>query len=174
MLAQAIAFVAAILIIGFACVYVVRQLVSHWRQNRHIDSYCYRTSAAVPRALPASHWPLSSTTAGKRWAFLVVDGHDPRIHAPYFCPQLCRYDHDKKLVPLQGNEIRRLIAQSLEFGATEWRPRHRPAEKMPDQPIISPQMHADFDTAGLDMSTVQNSAATGAQPVPGALLRTTA
>ena len=37
--------------------------------------------------------------------FLVVDGYDPRIHALYFCPQLYRYDPDKKLVPLQGEEI---------------------------------------------------------------------
>src|SRR5205085_6589839 len=34
--------------------------------------------------------------------YLVVEGYDPRIHALYFCPQLYRYDADKKLVPLQG------------------------------------------------------------------------
>src|SRR5262245_11625228 len=48
--------------------------------------------------------------------FLVVEGYDPRIHAVYFCPQLFRYDPDKKLVPLQGEEIGRLIAQALEGG----------------------------------------------------------
>src|ERR1700730_14839090 len=37
--------------------------------------------------------------------FLVVEGYDPRIHAVYFCPQLYKYDPDKKLVPLQGEEI---------------------------------------------------------------------
>ena len=37
--------------------------------------------------------------------FLVVEGYDPRIHAVFFCPQLFRYDPDKKLVPLQGEEI---------------------------------------------------------------------
>lgn len=47
--------------------------------------------------------------------FMLVDGYDPRIHALYFCPQLYRYDNDK-LVPLQGEEISRLIAQSLEGG----------------------------------------------------------
>jgi hypothetical protein len=35
--------------------------------------------------------------------FLVVEGYDPRIHAVYFCPQLYKYDSDKKLVPLQGD-----------------------------------------------------------------------
>jgi hypothetical protein len=45
--------------------------------------------------------------------FLVVEGYDPRIHAVYFCPQLYKYDTDKKLVPLQGEEIGRLIAHSL-------------------------------------------------------------
>src|SRR5947199_9880357 len=46
--------------------------------------------------------------------FLVVEGYDPRIHAVYFCPQLYKYDPDKKLVPLQGEEIGRLIAHALE------------------------------------------------------------
>src|SRR3954467_15656858 len=35
--------------------------------------------------------------------FLVVEGYDPRIHALFFCPQLYKYDADKKLVPLQGD-----------------------------------------------------------------------
>src|SRR5579883_2263773 len=48
--------------------------------------------------------------------FLVVDGYDPRIHAVYFCPQLYKYDPDKKLVPLQGDEIGNLIARALEGG----------------------------------------------------------
>src|SRR5580704_19225792 len=39
--------------------------------------------------------------------FLVLEGYDPRIHAVYFCPQLYKYDPDKKLVPLQGEEIGR-------------------------------------------------------------------
>ena len=49
----------------------------------------------------------------KRKPFLVVNGYDPRIHAVYFCPQLYRYDSDKKLVPLPGEEIGKLIAQSI-------------------------------------------------------------
>ena len=45
--------------------------------------------------------------------FLDVQGYDPRIHIVYFCPQLYKHDSDKKLVPLQGDEIGRLIAQAL-------------------------------------------------------------
>ena len=104
--------------------------------------------------------------------FIVVDGYDPRIHALYFCPQLYRYDPDKKLVPLQGEEIGRVIAQSLESGVTERRPWYGPSEKMPDQPIISSQMHTEFDTVIVDMSTARNAATTGSQPSPGTIART--
>jgi hypothetical protein len=69
--------------------------------------------------------------------FLNVEGYDPRIHAVYFCPQLYKYDPDKKLVPLQGEEIGRLIAQALASGVKERRPWYEPAEKLPDQPIIN-------------------------------------
>jgi hypothetical protein len=48
--------------------------------------------------------------------FLEVDGYDPRVHVVYFCPQLYKYDPDKKLIPLQGDEIGRLIAHALESG----------------------------------------------------------
>jgi len=98
--------------------------------------------------------------------FLEVDGYDPRIHALYFCPQLYKYDPEKKLVPLQGDEIGHLIAQSLESGVTERRPWYGPAEKTPDQPIINTQMHTEFDTVVVDMSSARSSAATGSQPSP--------
>jgi hypothetical protein len=93
--------------------------------------------------------------------FLVVEGYDPRIHAVYFCPQLFRYDPDKKLVPLQGEEIGRLIAQSLEGGVTERRPWYEPSDKMPDQPIISAPMQTEFDTVVVEMPGARSSAATG-------------
>jgi hypothetical protein len=48
--------------------------------------------------------------------FLDVEGYDPRIHAVYFCPQLYKYDPEKKLIPLQGEEVGRLIAQALAGG----------------------------------------------------------
>src|SRR5215471_9732480 len=68
--------------------------------------------------------------------FLVLEGHDPRIHAVFFCPQLYKYDSEKKLVPLQGDEIGKLIAHSVEGGITERRPWYDPSEKLPDRPII--------------------------------------
>src|SRR5262245_54170225 len=93
--------------------------------------------------------------------YLVVDGYDPRIHALYFCPQLYHYDPDKKLVPLQGEEIGRLIAQALEGGVNERRPWYEPNEKLPEQPIISAQMNQEFDTVVVDMPGARNSVAAG-------------
>src|SRR2546429_284688 len=83
--------------------------------------------------------------------FLVVEGYDPRIHAVYFCPQLYKYDSDKKLVPLQGEEIGRLIANALEGGITERRPWYGPAEELPDQAIISTPLLKGFDTLVVDL-----------------------
>src|SRR5437763_8916500 len=88
--------------------------------------------------------------------FLAVEGYDPRIHALFFCPQLYRYDPDKKLVPLQGEEIGRLIAQSLEAGVAERRPWYAPAEKMPAQPIINPPGTTEFDTVVVEMAGPRN------------------
>ena len=48
--------------------------------------------------------------------FLVLEGYDPRIHALYYCPQLYKYDGDKKLVPLEGEEIGRLVAKAVQNG----------------------------------------------------------
>jgi hypothetical protein len=92
--------------------------------------------------------------------FLVVEGYDPRIHAVYFCPQLFRYDPDKKLVPLQGEEIGRLIAQALESGVNERRPWYEPSEKMPDQPVLSAPMQTEYDTVVVEMPNARSSAAT--------------
>ncbi len=90
--------------------------------------------------------------------YLVVEGYDPRIHAIYFCPQLYKYDSEKKLVPLQGEEIGRLIANSLENGIVERRPWYQPIEKVPDQPIIDAPPKAEFDTLVVDLPETQNSA----------------
>src|SRR5207253_1499519 len=89
--------------------------------------------------------------------FLVVEGYDPRIHAVYFCPQLYRYDTDKKLVPLQGEEIGRLIAHALEGGVTERRPWYEPSEKLPDQPIITTPLQKEFDTLVVDLPGAKSS-----------------
>lgn len=93
--------------------------------------------------------------------FLVVDGYDPRIHALYFCPQLYKYDQDK-LVPLHGEEIGRLIAQSLEAGVNERRPWYEPLDKTPDEPIISGPMQGEFDAVVVEMPTRPSSALTSA------------
>jgi len=92
--------------------------------------------------------------------FLVVEGYDPRIHAVYFCPQLYRYDPEKKLVPLQGEEIGRLIAQALEAGVKERRPWYGPSEKTPDQPVIDTPLQTEFDTVVVEMPTARSSVAT--------------
>ncbi|HKA81659.1 MAG TPA: hypothetical protein VKD43_16590 [Xanthobacteraceae bacterium] len=91
--------------------------------------------------------------------FLVVEGYDPRIHAVYFCPQLFRYDPDKKLVPLQGEEIGRLIAQALEGGVNERRPWYEPSEKMPTQPVLNTPMQTEYDTVVVEMPNARGSAA---------------
>src|ERR1700756_3652444 len=63
----------------------------------------------------------------RRAHFLVVEGYDPRIHAVFFCPQLYKFDSDKKLVPLQGDEIGKLIAHALERGIAERQPWYEPS-----------------------------------------------
>ncbi len=91
--------------------------------------------------------------------FLVVEGYDPRIHALYFCPQLYRYDSDKKLVPLQGEEIGKVIAQSLESGVTERRPWYEPAERFPNDPIVNADNQDEFDTVVVEMPSARNAVA---------------
>jgi hypothetical protein len=93
--------------------------------------------------------------------FLIVEGYDPRIHALYFCPQLYRYDPEKKLVPLQGDEIGRLIAQSLEGGVKERRPWYGPSEQLPDEPIVATPTETEFDTVVVEMASARNSATSG-------------
>jgi hypothetical protein len=85
--------------------------------------------------------------------FLVLDGYDPRIHALYFCPQLYRYDSDKKLVALEGEEIGTLLAQSLQDGVVEKEPWYEPSEELPNEVIISKAFNSDFDTVVVDLPT---------------------
>ena len=87
--------------------------------------------------------------------FIVVEGYDPRIHAVYFCPQLYKYDADKKLVPLQGDEIGRLIAHSVEAGVTERRPWYAPLEEPPSEPIINTPVDTDYDTRVIELSSAR-------------------
>ena len=69
--------------------------------------------------------------------FLDLDGYDPRIHVVYFCPQLYKYDPDRKLVALQGEEIGTMIAHALQDGINERRPWYEPSEELPVQPVIA-------------------------------------
>lgn len=89
--------------------------------------------------------------------FLDIDGYDPRIHAVYFCPQLYKYDADKKLVPLQGEEIGRLIAQSLTAAVKDRRPWYEPSEKLPDQPIIN-NPKDEFETLVVETPSARSAA----------------
>ena len=95
--------------------------------------------------------------------FLVLEGYDPRIHAVFFCPQLYKYDSEKKLVPLEGDEIGRLIAHAVEGGITERRPWYAPSETLPDRPIIDAQMNMEFDTVVVDIPSVPNPAVRGSK-----------
>jgi len=88
--------------------------------------------------------------------FLDVEGYDPRIHAVYFCPQLYKYDPDKALVPLQGEEIGKLIAQSLASGVKARTPWYEPFEKLPDQPVVNAAKD-HFDTLVVDMPSAQDA-----------------
>jgi hypothetical protein len=94
--------------------------------------------------------------------FLDVEGYDPRIHAVYFCPQLYKYDPDKKLVPLQGEEIGKLIAQALASGVKERRPWYEPSEKLPDQPIVN-AAEDEFESLVVEMPSARD--ATGKKPL---------
>jgi hypothetical protein len=89
--------------------------------------------------------------------FLVLEGHDPRIHSVFFCPQLYKYDTEKKLVPLHGDEIGRLIAHAVEDGIAERRPWYDPSEELPNRPIIDAQMNTEFDTLVVDMPSVERA-----------------
>ncbi len=98
--------------------------------------------------------------------FILVEGYNPRIHTLYFCPQLYRYDTDRKLVPLQGEEIGQLIAQAAEAGVTERRPWYEPSEKLPNRPPINTAtLMNEFDTVVVEMPDTRSSNAAASQPV---------
>jgi hypothetical protein len=68
--------------------------------------------------------------------FLVLQGYDPRIHAVYFCPQLYKYDGDNALVPLTGEEIGQLVAQSVQEGVLEKQPWYTALDELPSKPAF--------------------------------------
>ena len=94
----------------------------------------------------------------KRKHFLVLEGSDPRIHALYYCPQLYKYDTDKKLVPLEGEEIGKLVAQAVQNGVMEKQPWYLPSEMLPREPIVDGSMNVDFDSVVVDSPIERSSA----------------
>src|ERR1700726_3658655 len=78
--------------------------------------------------------------------YLVLEGYDPRIHALYFCPQLYKLDSDSKPVPLDGDEIGKLLAQSVRDGVVEKQPWYVPSETLPSEPVIATTMKTNFDS----------------------------
>ena len=82
--------------------------------------------------------------------FLVLEGYDPRIHALYYCPQLYKYGGDKTLVPLEGEEIGKLVAQAVQNGVVEKQPWYPPSEMLPRAPIVTGNLDIDFDRMVVD------------------------
>jgi hypothetical protein len=78
--------------------------------------------------------------------YLVLERYDRRIHALYFCPQLYKYDADRSVVPLEGEEIGQLLARSVEAGVAQRAPWYEPLSGLPDEPVIATNMNASFDT----------------------------
>jgi hypothetical protein len=94
--------------------------------------------------------------------YLVLDGYDPRIHALFFCPQLYRHDSDNRLVPLEGDEIGKLVAQAVQSGVVEKQPWYEPTETLPSKPLIAEHMKLDFDRLVVETPPPQNSRTGGA------------
>ena len=91
--------------------------------------------------------------------YIVIDGYDPRIHALYFCPQLYQFDAGRKLVPLQGEEIGKLVVQAVQGGVIEKQPWYEPSDKLPAEPIINASMPEEFDTVVVEGARKWASAA---------------
>ena len=66
-------------------------------------------------------------------------------------------------MPLEGDEIGRLIAHAVESGISERRPWYDPSEKLPDRPIIDAQMNMEFDTPVVDIPSAQKPAMRGSK-----------
>lgn len=91
--------------------------------------------------------------------FLVLEGYDPRIHSLYFCPQLYKLDADNKPVALDGEEIGKLLAQSVRDGVLPKQPWYEPSETLPVEPIIATNVKSSFDSLIVDEPAELKSAA---------------
>jgi hypothetical protein len=68
--------------------------------------------------------------------YLVLPGYNPRIRALYFCPQLFRSEASAKLVPLEREDIGKLLARSVCDGVVWKRPWYEPLEQVPKEPVV--------------------------------------
>jgi hypothetical protein len=66
---------------------------------------------------------------------------------------------EKKLVPLFGEEIGKLIAQALESGIKERRPWYLPSDGLPTEPAINGSIEPELDTLVVDMPQRSSAAA---------------
>src|SRR3974390_2011 len=98
----------------------------------------------------------------RKQQFLVLDGFDPRIHTLYLCPQLYKLDSDKKLVALDGEEIGKLVAQSVRDGVVEKRPWYEPSDALPGKPINANNVSDHFES--LTMPASADAGKTGESP----------
>ena len=90
--------------------------------------------------------------------YLVLEDYDPRIHALYFCPQLYKSDGDGRLVPLEGEEIGHLLAQSLQNGVVDKQPWYEPADRLQSPPLAPSSTRMDLDTLVVDVPAQKPSA----------------
>jgi hypothetical protein len=95
--------------------------------------------------------------------FLVLEEYDPRIHQLYFCPQLYAFDSENKLLPLDGEEIGKLLARTAQNGVVDKQPWYKPSDKLPKQPILAARMDTDFDTLIVDPPIARSSLQTHPQ-----------
>lgn len=102
--------------------------------------------------------------SGRTTYFLEVKEYNPRIHFPVFCPQLYRYDRDKKLVPLTGDEIGTLIARAHEGKIKGRRSWYEPLNKLPDPLTVATPILTELDTVVVEMPDPQNFATAGSYP----------
>ena len=96
------------------------------------------------------HFAQEEAVKRKTFRLIALLASVPRIHALYYCPQLYRYDGDKRLVPLEGEEIGRLVAKAVQNGVVEKRPWYPPSEMLPRKPVVDGKMDIDFDSMVID------------------------
>jgi hypothetical protein len=84
--------------------------------------------------------------------FIVLEGFDPRIHTLYFCPQLFQLNSENKLIPLDGEEIGKLVAQSVRDGVLDKRPWYEPSDAAPGKPIDPNNVKDHFESLAVPAS----------------------